>query len=80
MTHTSMLDVFLLSSKRSSSSSLGSNGPPASNSQTMVWYWCLDGVITTVMYTDYSRELWCNGVTIQNASVRQTFVDIFKDI
>jgi len=35
--------------------------PPPSNARTSVWYWSLDGVPTTLMYSRYSREVWCNG-------------------
>jgi len=45
-------------------------GPPVSNAHTTVWYWTPDGVSSmTVMYTDYNRELWCNGSFITNARV-----------
>jgi len=54
--------------KSSSSSSLGSGGgsPPTSNSVTSVWYWKLNGVLTTLMYSRDTSEVWCNGYTLES--------------
>jgi len=38
--------------------------PPYSNGRTSVWYWSLDGVQTTLMFSKLTMEIWCNGRTL----------------
>jgi len=53
--------------KSSSSSSIGSGGgPPTSTAVTSVWYWKLNGVLTTLMYSRDTSEVWCNGYTLES--------------
>jgi len=41
--------------------------PPMSNADTTVWYWELDGVPTTIMYSQARNEVWCNGYILETA-------------
>jgi len=51
--------------------------PPVSSEGTTVWYWELDGVPTTVMYTEERGEVWCNGYILETSEGCDGEHDVF---
>lgn len=37
---------------------------PVSNESTLVWFWKLNGVQTTVVFSKEDGEVWCNGYVL----------------
>jgi hypothetical protein len=50
----------------SASQSAETGEPPLSTSRTVVWYWSLNGIETTVMYSKDTCEVWCNGYVLES--------------
>ena len=56
------------------SSGTGGRGPPVSSSRTVVWYWLLNGVQTTIIYEKATGEIWCNGYVLESVSIAVALV------